>query len=75
MAADIAAKAANVRLMEIRLARGLGGKGFLVFTGEVSSVKSALKAVESEMQDSGEITSACVIASPHPDLIEKLLVQ
>ena len=75
MAGDIVAKAANIRLIEIRLARGLGGKGFLVFTGEVSAVKSALKAAQNEMADSGEITSVCVIASPHPDLIDKLLIQ
>ena len=43
-AGDMAAKAANVTLMEIRIARGLGGKGFILLTGEVSSVRSAVKA-------------------------------
>ena len=31
-AADVAAKAAKVDMLEVRIARGLGGKGFLVFT-------------------------------------------
>ena len=72
-AGDIAAKAANITLMEIRIARGLGGKGFLLFTGEVSAVKSALDACISGLEDTGEIISTSQIASPHPDLIEHLL--
>ena len=40
-AADIAVKASNVQLIEVRIAKGLGGKGFLIMTGEISSVKSA----------------------------------
>ena len=74
-AGDIAAKAAKVEMLEIRIARGLGGKGFLVFTGEVSSVRSAVKAVANNMGETGEITSHCVIASPHKDLIKQILAQ
>ncbi|MCF0246987.1 MAG: BMC domain-containing protein [Synergistes sp.] len=73
MAGDIAAKASNVKLIEIRIARGLGGKGFLVFTGELSAVKSAMNSCVNELQESGEITSTCIISSPHPDFVEKLL--
>lgn len=74
-AGDIAAKAAKVEMLEIRIARGLGGKGFLVFTGEVSSVRSAVKAVANNMGETGEITSHCVIPSPHKDLIKQILAQ
>ena len=38
-AADIAVKASNIQLIEVRIAKGLGGKGFLIMTGEISSVK------------------------------------
>lgn len=72
-AADIAVKASNVKLLEVRIAKGLGGKGFLIMTGEISSVKSAVKSCENELGKMGEITSTSVIASPHKDLIEKLL--
>lgn len=71
-AGDIAAKAANIRLMEIRIARGLGGKGFIIFTGEVAAVNSALKSCIAGLEDTGEITSHCVIPSPHPGLIKRL---
>jgi len=74
-AGDIAAKAAKIAMLEIRIARGLGGKGFLVFTGEVSSVRSAVKAVANTMGETGEITSHCVIPSPHKDLVKQILAQ
>lgn len=74
-AADIAAKAAKVDMIEIRIARGLGGKGFLVFTGEVSSVRSAVKACATVMAETGEITSHCVIPAPHKDLVKQILAQ
>ena len=71
-AADIAAKASNVTLMEVRVARGLGGKGFLTLTGEVSAVKSAISSCLNQLADTGDITSTCVIPSPHKGLLEKL---
>ncbi len=71
-AGDMAAKAANVSLMEIRIARGLGGKGFVLLTGEISSVRSAIQSAMHQLAETGDITSSCVIPSPHPGLIEKL---
>ena len=72
-AGDIAAKASNVRLIEIRIARGLGGKGFLTFTGEISAVKSAVNSCLNELKETGEITSHSVISSPHKDLIKSIM--
>lgn len=66
--ADAAVKAANINLLEVRMARGLGGKAFVILTGEVSSVKTAVKAAQAEMADLGVITSYTVIASPHKDI-------
>ena len=72
-AGDIAVKASNVELIEIRIARGLGGKGFLVITGELSSVKSAIKACENQLQEEGLIISTAVIASPQKELLDKII--
>lgn len=72
-AGDIAAKASNVRLIEIRIARGLGGKGFLIFTGEISAVKSAVNSCLNELKETGEIISHSVISSPHKDLIKSIM--
>ncbi|QNO13995.1 BMC domain-containing protein [Alkalicella caledoniensis] len=70
---DMALKAANVQLLEIRLARGLGGKGFVLITGEVAAVKQAIKACENNLEDSGGIISAVSIASPNKELISKIM--
>lgn len=72
-AGDIAAKAANVDLVEIRIARGLGGKGFVIITGELSSVKSAIKACKDGLIDTGQIISTSVVSNPHKGLIDKLV--
>ena len=42
--ADAAVKAANVQLIEIRLAMALGGKAFVTMTGDVAAVQSAVEA-------------------------------
>lgn len=73
LAGDIASKYANVRLLEIRIARGLGGKGFVVITGDVEAVKSAAAACISKLEDTGGIISAVTIASPSPELVSQII--
>lgn len=72
-AGDIAAKAANVNLVEIRIARGLGGKGFVVLTGDLGSVENSVKACEKKLGEEGGIVSTAVIPSPHKGLISSVL--
>ncbi|WP_425060129.1 hypothetical protein SCACP_07780 [Sporomusa carbonis] len=68
VAADAAAKAAAVELLEVRLARGMGGKAVVSLTGEVSAVTSAVRAGSSAIQDSGFLVDQLVIAAPHHNL-------
>lgn len=68
-AGDIAAKSSNVRLMEIRIARGLGGKSYVLFCGELESVKNAVASCLHEIGEEGGITSSTVVSAPHPKLI------
>ena len=42
-AADAGVKGARVRLLELRLADGLGGKGYVLFDGPVSEVEAAVE--------------------------------
>ena len=42
-AADAGLKGARVRLVELRLADDLGGKGYLLFDGPVSEVEAAVE--------------------------------
>jgi microcompartment protein CcmL/EutN len=73
VAADAAVKAARVELIEIRLPFALGGKAFVVFTGEVSSVRAGVSSAVDLLKDEGVIDSFVVIPAPHKDLVEKLL--
>lgn len=71
-AADAAVKAADVELMEIRLGRGLGGKSFIVLTGEVAAVRAAVDAAEGREETAGLLNDSVVIPAPHPDMIRAL---
>lgn len=68
IAADAAAKAANITLVEIRLARGLGGKAFVTLTGELYSVEASLDAGRAAIEESGMLTLTTIIPAPHESL-------
>lgn len=68
MAADAAVKEAEVELIEVRCATGLAGKSFLMLTGDVGSVNSAIEAGLEAVSDSGLILSHVVIPSPSEEL-------
>ena len=72
LAGDLVVKSAQVRLMEIRLARGLGGKGLVFFTGELGSVEAAGRAARDRLGQEGNLVSSVVIARPHPALVRAL---
>ena len=72
-AADTAVKAADVELIEVRLGRGMGGKSFIIVTGEVAAVEAAVQAAEGSEQTQGLISSSVVIPSPHMDIIRALM--
>ena len=72
LAADAAAKAANVQLIEVRVARGLGGKAFVTLTGNVSAVTSAVEAGAALASREGILVGTAIIASPHPAIWEGL---
>ena len=72
-AADAAVKAADVRLLEVRLARGLGGKGFFTITGETSDVEAAIDAVCGLEQLKGLISERVVIPKIHPEMAKELV--
>ena len=72
VAADAAVKAADIRLIDIRLGRGLGGKSFITMTGEVAAVRAAVSAGEKVPEAQGMLSESVVIPSPHPDIIKSL---
>ena len=71
--ADAAIKAANVYIVEVRLGTGIGGKSFVILTGEVAAVAEAVKAGIHTPNAEGMVVSSVVIPSPHPELLDSLM--
>lgn len=71
--ADAAVKAANVQLIEIRLAMALGGKAFVTMTGNVSAVESAVAAGAQVVGQKGMLVNKVVIPHPRPELLNEMI--
>jgi microcompartment protein CcmL/EutN len=71
LAADAAAKAAVVRLIEMQLARGIGGKAYFVLTGPLAEVEAAVEAGLGAV-DAALVCGTEIIAAPHGDLVGRL---
>jgi microcompartment protein CcmL/EutN len=72
-AADAAVKAANVRLIEIRLSIALGGKAFVSLTGSVSAVQAAVDAGAAVVAEKGLLVNSVVIPAPRPELLSEIV--
>ena len=72
-AIDRVAKAAPVEMVEARLAMAMGGKAFLVFTGDVDAVKSSVEAGVEVVAGRGLLVNQTVIPDPRPELFETLV--
>lgn len=73
VAADEAAKTAIVDLIELRLARGMCGKSYLMLTGEVAAVEAAIERARAAAGLKGMYLDSSVIAHPDKRLCEKIL--
>lgn len=73
VAADAAAKGAEVELIEIRLGIGIGGKSFVTMTGDVAAVKAAVEVGAATAMEKGLLVNQAVIPSPSKQLYAKIL--
>lgn len=65
VAADLAAKTSQVELVELRLARGMCGKSYLLLTGEIAAVEAAIENARKATAENGMFLDSAII--PHPD--------
>jgi microcompartment protein CcmL/EutN len=72
LAADTAVKSANVELIDIRLGTGIGGKSFVVLTGDTAAVDAAVASAVRPQMDSGMLVNKIVIPNPRKELIASL---
>lgn len=69
-AADIAAKAANITLIEVRIGYAIGGKGYVTLTGDVGAVRAAVAAAS---RDAQLLVGTTVIPRPARQVFDSLL--
>ncbi len=72
VASDAAVKAADVQLLDVRVALGLGGKGDALMTGDVAAVNAAVEAGSASAAESGLLVSKVVIPSPAETVFEQI---
>lgn len=73
VAADIAAKTAIVNLIELRIARGMCGKSYMMLTGEVAAVEAAIEKAKEEAGAGGMYLDSSVIAHPDEKICRAIL--
>ena len=71
-AADIAVKTARVTIYDLRVSRGMGGKGVVLLTGEIGDVSAAVEAGAEYASGEGMLSATSVIAAPHGELWEQM---
>ena len=71
--ADAAVKAANVQLIEIRLAMALGGKAFVTMTGDVAAVQASVDAAAQVVGQKGMLVNKVVIPHPRGELLNEMI--
>lgn len=67
LAADVALKAVAISVLRMRLAMGVGGKGWFSIAGDLADVEAAVDAVRSATPHE-RLVATEVIAQPHPEL-------
>ena len=73
LAADAAVKAAEVDLMDVRLGTGIGGKSFVILSGDVAAVHEAVEAGIRTASENGLLVSQVVIPNPKAEIFNSLL--
>lgn len=72
-AADAGVKGADVQLLQMRLADGLGGKGLVLFTGVIADVEAAVEIGAADAQH--QLLRQVIIAQLHDEMWQNVNVQ
>ena len=73
VAADQAAKTSEVHLIELRLARGMCGKSYMLLTGEIAAVEAAIQKARATVAESGMYPDSSVIPRPDRQVTGRIL--
>lgn len=73
VAADTAAKTAKVNLLEIRIARGMCGKSYLLITGEIAAIEASTEAACKAAGKDGMLLDKSIIPNPDAKIWDSIL--
>ncbi len=73
VAADTAAKTSDVSLIELRIARGMCGKSYMLLTGDVAAVSAAIESAKKRVGEDGLLLDTTVIPNPDKSLWASIL--
>jgi microcompartment protein CcmL/EutN len=66
--ADIGVKTSKVTIYDLRVSRGMGGKGVVMITGDIGDVSAACQAMADYAKNIATFSSTAVIPAPHEEL-------
>jgi microcompartment protein CcmL/EutN len=67
-AGDIAAKVGGVKIIEVRLAIGFGGKSYVKIMGSLDAVQAAMNAGTAKAKENGKLCMETIIPQPHIEI-------
>ncbi|PHV72456.1 propanediol utilization protein [Sporanaerobium hydrogeniformans] len=70
--ADEIVKTSPTKLIEIRMARGMTGKAFALFSGELAAVQASMEKAKGALLENGMYLHSAVIPHPDPQIWEAL---
>lgn len=72
-AADAAAKTSDGQVYRVHLAMAVGGKGFLLITGDLASVRASIDVATEAAGQRGMVVSSVVIPQPRRELFQEFI--
>lgn len=72
-AADSAVKEAELDLLRVHIAMAVGGKGFVVMTGDIDALESAARTAVESIKEDGMLAGYAIIKNPHEEVLRELI--
>ena len=72
-AADYAVKEANLDIIRVHVAMAVGGKGFVVITGNIDALEAAVKPALEYIKQDGMLAGYVIIKNPHEEVLRELI--
>ena len=72
-AADYAVKEAELKILRVHVAMAVGGKGFVVLTGDIGALEEAAKPAVEYLKQDGMLAGYVIIKNPHEEVLKELI--